>query len=380
MTVNTSAVRGKTCDVGAAPVIAGLLERDGELDRLAVALAEAGSGRGRVIFVGGEAGIGKTSLVSTFAASVGDGTRVAFGRGDALVTPRALGPFLDVAAALGAEESLDRDALLGSVAEVLRDGTTTLIVIEDAHWADAATIELLAMLGRRAPDLPLLLVVTYREDEVTSEHPLRQIIGDLVTASSTTWLGLAPLSIAAVRDLAEPQGADAEVLHARTGGNPFFVTEALASPSEVVPTTVRLAVLARASRLDVPARAVLDAVAIVPGGAEEWLVRELCDTSTLDISIDACLDSGVLVASGGTFAFRHELARLAVESQIADPVRRDLHRRAVVGAAAAPRSRSGAPRSSCGRGRRRAGARSCLNGGVPSGGVSHCPSRGRAAR
>ena len=177
------------CGVGAAPATTALLERDGELDRLAAALADAGSGRGRVVFVGGEAGIGKTALVSAFAASVGDGTRVAVGRSDALVTPRALGPFLDVAALLGADGSLDRDALLGSIVAVLRDGKQTLVVIEDAHWADAATIELLAMLGRRVPDLPLLLVVTYREDEVKSEHLLRQIMGDLVTASSTTWLG-----------------------------------------------------------------------------------------------------------------------------------------------------------------------------------------------
>jgi predicted ATP-dependent serine protease len=89
VTVNTSAVRGKTCGVGAAPATSALLERDVELGRLCDALAEAGSGRGRVIFVGGEAGIGKSSLVSTFAASVGDGTRVAFGRGDALVAELA---------------------------------------------------------------------------------------------------------------------------------------------------------------------------------------------------------------------------------------------------------------------------------------------------
>jgi DNA-binding CsgD family transcriptional regulator/tetratricopeptide (TPR) repeat protein len=307
--------------------VAMLLERDAELGRLEALLADAGGGHGRVVFVGGEAGIGKTALVATFAQSACGG-RVAVGRCDALATPRALGPFLDAAGVLGLDAPLDRDGLLGCLVGDLRRCTqSTVLVVEDAHWADDATIELVAMLGRRAVDLPLLLVITYREDEVTTEHPLRRVIGDLVTASATVWLGLRPLSLEAVRALAEASGADADLLYERSGGNPFYVTEALAAPTEVVPTTVRLAVLARVARLGPASRAVLDAVAVVPGRAESWLVDGLC--SPPPGAVEACVEGGVLLAADGMYAFRHELARRAVEDDLSEVRRGELHRRAV---------------------------------------------------
>ena len=312
-----------------------LLERDAELGRLGALLADACRGHGRVVFIGGEAGIGKTALIGGFAESASGG-RVAVGRCDALATPRALGPLLDAAGVLGLDVPADRDGLLGCLLDDLRRcPQSTLLVVEDAHWADHATIELLAMLGRRAVDLPLLLVVTYRDDEVTTEHPLRRVIGDLVTASATVWLGLRPLSLEAVRALAKPLGADADELYERSGGNPFYVTEALADPTEVVPTTVRLAVLAWVVRLGPAARAVVDAVAVVPGRAESWLVDGLC--APPPGAVEACVEGGVLVAADGTYAFRHELARQAVEDELSAGRRGELHR----GAVAALRARPG---------------------------------------
>ncbi len=312
----------------------GLLERDAELARLETWLSDAAAGHGRVAFIGGEAGIGKTALVTTFVGQIDGRARVATGRCDALATPRALGPFLDAADALGVPAPEDRDGLLRSLLEDLRAGPPTLIVIEDAHWADDGTIELFAMLGRRAVDLPLLLVVTYREDEVTAEHPLRLTLGNLATASGAMWLGLRPLSPAAVQTLADAAGVPAGDLYALTCGNPFYVTEALAVPAGTVPKTVRLAVLARATRLPPPARLVLDAVAVVPGRAEDWLVEALC--APPPGAIDDCVRSGVLVAEDGTYAFRHELARLAVELELAEGRRRELHGRAVAALADRP--------------------------------------------
>jgi DNA-binding CsgD family transcriptional regulator/tetratricopeptide (TPR) repeat protein len=300
-----------------------LLERDQELGSLRQWLGEAGSGHGRVVFVGGEPGIGKTSLVTTFAASVEPAVRVGFGRCDALVTPRALGPFLEVAAELHIAASEDRDGLVRSFVDDLKGSGPTLIVVEDAHWADEATIEALAMLGRRVVDLPVLLVVTYRENDVTADHPLRTVLGDLATSAGSAWLALGPLSLEAIRVLAVPEGASPEELYQRTGGNPFYVTEALAEPGTAVPSTVRLAVLARASRLTPSARAVIDAVSVVPGRAEMWLINAICDPSSDDI--DRCINGGVLVADEGTFAFRHEVARLAVEAELGEGNRRELH-------------------------------------------------------
>ncbi|HEX4984396.1 MAG TPA: AAA family ATPase, partial [Ilumatobacteraceae bacterium] len=304
-----------------------LLERDLELGLLGEWLGEVESGHGRVVFVGGEPGIGKTSLVTTFAAGVGASVRVGFGRCDALVTPRALGPFLEVAAALDITVSEDRDGLVRAFVEDLRRTGPTLVVVEDAHWADEATIEALAMLARRAVDLPVLLVVTYRENEVTADHPLRVVLGDLATSAWSAWLAPGPLSLEAIRTLAVPDGASPEELYQLTGGNPFYVTEALAEPGSAVPTTVRLAVLARASRLTPSARAVVDAMSVIPGRAEAWLLDAMCRPASGDI--DSCVSRGVLIADEGTFAFRHEVARLAVEAELGEGKRRELHGRIV---------------------------------------------------
>jgi predicted ATPase len=263
-----------------------VLERDDQLERLDAALRSATGGRGRVVFVGGEAGIGKTALVEHFADRLDANVRVAFGRCDALGTPRALGPFVDVAGALDVAPAADRDRLLGDLVAGIRSNGPVLLVVEDAHWADDATIDIIAMLGRRAVDLPLVFVVTYREDEVGGGHPLRQALGNLATTSGAAWIGLQPLSIDAVRQLAEPLGASADDVYALTGGNPFYVTEALAAPPGSLSTSVRLAVLARASRLSSPARDVLDAVAIVPGRAEAWLLDGLADPAAE--AIDEC--------------------------------------------------------------------------------------------
>lgn len=310
-----------------------LLERDEELHRLSTLLDDARRGRGRVAFVGGEAGVGKTALIAGLDASTLD-ARVVVGRCDALATPRTLGPFLDVSSALGLDPTIEREALLGQLYAHLQSTTTeVLVVIEDAHWADDASIELLAMLARRIGELRALLVVTYRHDEVTLDHPLSRVIGDLVSSSSTVWLGLRPLSLDAVAALAEAHRADVDVaaLWRRTGGNPFYVTEALASPFDTVPMTVRLAVLARAARLPPAARAVLSSVAIVPGHAETWFVEALNHgpTDSIDECIGRCVDGGMLVATGDGVAFRHELARIAIEAEIEPKVRTELHRRAV---------------------------------------------------
>ncbi len=259
----------------------------------------------------------------------------------------------------------------------LRGSGPTLIVVEDAHWADEATVEVLAMLGRRAVDLSLLLLVTYRDGEVTVDHPLRVVLGDLATSSGAAWIALRPLSPQAVRVLAEPAGAASDELYELTGGNPFYVTEVLSDPTTTVPTTVRLAVLARASRLPDPARAVVDAVSIVPGRAEPWLIEAMCGSSA--DAVDACIARGVLVGEQGTYAFRHEVARLAVEAELGEGQRRVLHRRGA--AADRPcRRRSGEDRSSRRRRRRRRRRGPLREGGLPAGiGSSRAP-RGGAPR
>jgi len=141
-------------------------------------------------------------------------------------------------------------------------------------------------------------------------------------------LTVLPLSQAGVAQLAEPYGVDGVELYRRTSGNPFFVGEILAAPGEGVPESVRDAVLARASRLSEPARRVLEAVAIIPGQVDYWLLEKLA--GALADRVDECLASGMLTGAGSQVSFRHELARLAVEESTAPSRRVALHREALV--------------------------------------------------
>jgi DNA-binding CsgD family transcriptional regulator/tetratricopeptide (TPR) repeat protein len=305
-----------------------LLERDAFLDALRSTLAEVAEGRGRLILLNGEAGVGKTALVRRFCADLGGDKRVLSGACDALFTPRPLGPLADVADETG--EPLAGLVAGGArphevVAALLDELRTrpTVLVLEDLHWADEATLDVLRLLGRRIELTPALVLVTYRDDELEAAHPLRIVLGGLSTGAGVDRLRLQPLSPEAVRLLSEPHGVDGDELHRRTGGNPFFVTEVLRAGGDDIPATVRDAVLARVARLTPEARRLLDTVAVMPEQAELRLL-EAAAADELE-RLDECLASGMLEEVGAAVGFRHELARLAIEESIAPNRRRALH-------------------------------------------------------
>jgi DNA-binding CsgD family transcriptional regulator len=283
-----------------------LLEREELLLQLESLLAEGG----RLVFVGGEAGVGKTALVRAFAERVGEVRR---GSCENLVAAAPLGPFLD----LGLEPAEPRRVAAAAL-ELAEP-----VVLEDVHWADAASLDVLRVLGRRIDGTGAVVLATYRDDEVVGEHPLRVVLGELASAPGVRRLAVLPLSLDGVRALAEPAGRDAEALHELTGGNAFFVTEVLAAGGDELPETVRDAVFARAALLSQPARRLLDAIAVVPLRAESWLLEQLVPDELGEL--DACLESGVIRADRDGVAFRHELARLAVEDALAPHRRRELH-------------------------------------------------------
>jgi DNA-binding CsgD family transcriptional regulator len=309
-----------------------LLERENALATLEEALADARSGRGRLVLVSGEAGIGKTALVRAFCSRSAP-ARLLAGACDGLRTPRPLGPVADIAGAVGG--GLEKAVAAGRPAHVvldaflgeLRAGRDTVVVLEDVHRADEATLDILGQLGRRVEPLGALIVVTYRADELPRTHPLRIVLGDLATVAGVVRVGLERLSPEAVAELAAREGRDAADLHAKTGGNPFFVTEALASGGSEVPATVRDAVLARTARLGTQAHDLLDAVAVAPERAELWLLEAIAPEALA--ALDECLASGVLHTERQAVAFRHELARMALEESL-NPLRRaELHRAAL---------------------------------------------------
>ncbi|HEV2889623.1 MAG TPA: AAA family ATPase [Frankiaceae bacterium] len=299
-----------------------LLER-GDLRRALVALLDdAVGGAGRLALLGGEAGAGKSSLVRAFAAEQAARVPVLVGACDPLDTPRPLGPLRDVASALGVTPAAAPYETFAQVLDALR-GEPRVLVFEDVHWADEATLDLLRFLGRRMGDVPVLLVATYRDDEVAAGHPLRLVLGDLASAAAVRRLHVPLLSREAVGAIAATHGLDAGALHRATGGNAFFVSEVVAAGSGEIPDTVRDAVLARVARLSPEAREVVDVASLVPYRAERRLLAEV--TAHGDEPLDRCLDSGVLVADGDGVRFRHELGRLAVESAVPPGRRRALH-------------------------------------------------------
>jgi DNA-binding CsgD family transcriptional regulator/tetratricopeptide (TPR) repeat protein len=308
-----------------------LLEREASLASLAGYAREARRGEGRLVLVAGEAGVGKSTLVERLHDDLADACW-SWGACDGLFTPRPLGPLFDLASTLGGElgdlcragaarEDLFR-ALLRQVSE---SETLNIMVVEDVHWADEATVDMLRFLGRRLRAAPVLLIATYRDDGLAADDPLRIALGDLATQRSTRRVELAPLSADAVRILAGGSGLEAAALHRLTGGNPFYVTEVVQAGLGVVPSSARDAVLARAARLSGGSRAVLDVAALIGARVELDLLTSA--VACPPAAIDEILASGLLAEDGGWLRFRHEIARLAVEQAIPAHRRSAVHAR-----------------------------------------------------
>ncbi|HEY4610769.1 MAG TPA: AAA family ATPase, partial [Ilumatobacteraceae bacterium] len=298
-----------------------LLERDEQLTRLHTALDGTRAGAGQLVLVTGEAGVGKTALIERLIRS-DDTLRIWTGSCEQLFTARPLGPLADIAFKSGGQlgEVVRRGAPVHEILPVLLDelrSCPTLVVVEDVHWADEATLDVIALLARRMATTSSVVVVTSR-DELPLDHPLRLVFGTLATAGVER-LRLSPLSLGAVRELAEPQGFDAIELFDRTGGNPFFVTEVLATGCIELPSSVRDAVLARAAGLSAEARALLQDVSIVTGAVPLKLVSALGGPHANGLA--ECLASGMLVEAGDGVGFRNELAREAISGEI-EPLRR----------------------------------------------------------
>src|SRR4051812_34020317 len=157
---------------------------------------------GRLVLVGGQAGVGKTALLRHFCETAA--VRVLWGACEPLRTPRPLGPLLDVAEATGGElEDLVAGgarphevaaALLGE----LRGGTPVVLVLEDVHWADEATLDVLTLLAARIGPAPALVLASYRDDELDRSEQLRFLLGEIVRRPGR--LRVMPLSVAAVAE------------------------------------------------------------------------------------------------------------------------------------------------------------------------------------
>ena len=190
-------------------------------------------------------------------------------------------------------------------------------MVEDAHWADEATLDWLAFIGRRTDRLSVLLVVTYRDDEVGPEHPLRRVLASM-PAATTTRVAVRPLSRHCVREQARRAGRDAEYVYDSAGGNALLVTELLKADVDAVPGPVQDLILDRIRALPTAARDVAHLVAVVP-------TRAGAEVAGSSDAVDACIAAGVLVAADDGVAYRHELLRSAVEDSLPPARRAELH-------------------------------------------------------
>jgi DNA-binding SARP family transcriptional activator/DNA-binding NarL/FixJ family response regulator/tetratricopeptide (TPR) repeat protein len=296
-----------------------LVERDGHLDTLHTLHGEALAGSGRLVLVHGEAGVGKSALVRAWSAAAQERAVVLWGACDPLSSPRPLGPLVDVAARLGptVDELLrsgERDGLFEAALAALEQHGPAVLVVEDLHWADMSTLDLVRFLARRLDGTHVLVVATYRDDHLQPADPLRVMLGDIASQPVVRRLEVPLLTAAGVAELAAESGLDAAALHRETGGNAFFVTEVVASAGGQLPATVQDAVLSRVHRLSPQARGALETAAVVGSRVEPALVHALPDVTAE--AVDECVTSGMLRFEAPVYGFRHEIVRQAVLSGI----------------------------------------------------------------
>ncbi len=293
-----------------------LLERGPELATLCerIAALRGGAAPGACVLLSAEAGGGKSSLLAEAARRAGNDVQWLWGACEPMLSPPPLGPLIDLLDRLpptvGAAVRAGRHTpeVLAGMLALLRDSRQPVVlVIDDAQWADGATLDLLRYLGRRIDNTRALLVLSYRSEALAADHPLLGVLGGL-PPRSVVRLPLAPLSRAGVAELARRAGRSARGVHEATQGNPFFVTELLAGDAQTLPASVRDAVLARAAPLPAEARDVLELASVSPVQIEVEVLDAVIDDA--HAAIAACTAAGLLSLDGGALRFRHELARI----------------------------------------------------------------------
>ena len=312
-----------------------MVGRDDELGVLLSALDDARVGQSRVVLVGGEAGIGKSRLVEELIARADGATSLVGACVDLGDDALPFAPFasalrepmrsagVDDLVMLAAGGSDDRRRLYEAVADLLERESSAqpiVLVIEDLHWADRSTRELLAFLARALRDVPVLIVATYRSDELHRSHPLRPFLAEL--SRSVPRVDIPPLTRAAVADLLtelrghRPSDSDIAMYYERSDGNPFMLQELASCPDDCgLPQSLRDVMLMRVDRLDSTTRSVLRIAAVIGQDVKHRLLAVVCaENNTNEQDLDAALrqavDASILrPVDDQTYTFRHSLLR-----------------------------------------------------------------------
>lgn len=310
-----------------------LLEREAFLDLLRTRLSTVRVGEGHCLFLSGESGIGKTSLVRAFCKELDVNIQVLQGACDAFFTPRPLAPIFDIALQLQPDFRIDEAAIPDSIGiftkllqELLKLKKTCIIIFEDIHWADEATLDFIRFLARRISQLRCLFILTYRDNEISFHHPLRNVFGQLPSGIFSR-VRLTPLSKEVVKKLSEERGYNGDEVYSVTNGNPFYVNEILASYSPGVPDNIKDSVLSVYNRQEETTKQVWEVLSVIPTAFGIKYLEKL--EPQYAPAIEQCLESQVLIIKEGFIFFKHELFRRAIEIALSPFKRVSLNRKII---------------------------------------------------
>lgn len=306
------------------------LERETQLAALRGYATEASAGSGRLVLVEGEAGVGKSTLLEHLEDDLPASTWW-WGACEGLTTPRPLGPLHDIAPDVGGE--LDRarragegrDELFAALVHELRAASDLVVlVVEDLHWADEATLDLVRHLARRVHRMRVLVLVSLRDDSAAASA-LRVALGDLARQRGTRRVTLPPLSLDAVSALVAGTSLDPSTVHRLTAGNPYFVAELLKARGDHLPSSARDSVLARLAMLSPSGQDLAEAAALAGPRVDRALITAVTGAGPADW--DELVGAALLTTEGRNPRFRHELVRLAVADAVPPHRALELHRR-----------------------------------------------------
>jgi len=298
----------------------GLIEREGFLRSLETMFDSVIEGEGHCVLVSGEAGIGKTSLIKSFYKEKRTNCKIYQGTCDALFIPRPLAPIYDIIWQIRNDTkenelyNVDRSLLFNQLFSALeQQKKPVIIIIEDIHWADEATLDFIKFFARRIGRINCLFILSYRDNEILDNHPLRNVLGQL-SPDSITRLQLQPLSKDAVEKMAEQRGYKGEDVFSISGGNPFYVTEILASYSPGVPDNIKDAILSVYHRQEKGTKNAWEICSVIPEGLE--INRFAKIKSSWDEGMDHCFALQIIVVKNNRVVFKHELYRRTIEGSL----------------------------------------------------------------